>query len=105
MNDDRVHARLLEIDDVLGEGVGKRLIAHGVSAKLDHHRLLVVTEHVRQRFRQDVRLHMCRDILRNDRVLSEVRRVFCFRHVVSRAPNFALPFRYLPPAVRNLPPC
>ena len=58
VHDDRVNARLLEVDDVLREGVGERLVAHGVAAELDDDRLLVVADEVRQRLGQDARLHV-----------------------------------------------
>ncbi len=56
VDDDRVNPRLLEVDDVLREGVGEGLVAHGVAAELDHNRLLVVADEVRQRLGQDARL-------------------------------------------------
>ena len=56
MHHDRVHARLLQVDDVLGEGVGQCLVAHGMPAELDDDRLLVIADQVRQRLGQDARL-------------------------------------------------
>ena len=58
MHNNRVNARLLEIDDVLREGVSQSLVAHGVAAELDDDRLLIVANEMRQRLGQDARLHM-----------------------------------------------
>jgi hypothetical protein len=59
---DRVNARLLQVDDVLREGVGERGIAHGVAAELDDDGLVVVADEVGQRLGEDARLHMRRGL-------------------------------------------
>ncbi len=46
MDDDGLDAGLLQQRDILGETVGERGIAHGVSAIFHHHDLLVVALHV-----------------------------------------------------------
>ena len=58
VHDDRVDARLLEVDDVLREGLGQPGVAHGVAAELDDDGLLVVANQVRQRLGQDARLQV-----------------------------------------------
>ncbi len=60
VHDDRIDAGLLEVDDVLGEGCGEGIIAHGVAAELHHHGLLVVADQMRDGFGKDARLHMSR---------------------------------------------
>ncbi len=51
---DGFEARLLEQNDVLGEILRRRLVAHGVPAVLDDHHLLVVALHVRQSLHEDL---------------------------------------------------
>ena len=53
MDDDRIDAGLLEVDDVLGESVGERLVAHGIAAELDDDGLLIVADEVRQGLGED----------------------------------------------------
>ena len=58
VHDDRVDARLLQVDDVLREGVRKLGVAHGVAAELHDDGLLVVANEVRNGFGQDARLQV-----------------------------------------------
>ena len=58
MHDDGLDARLLEQHHVLGEILGRRPVAHGMAAILDHHHLLVVALHVRQRLHKHLGLHV-----------------------------------------------
>ena len=53
VDDDRLHAGLLQEHDVAGEGAGETGVTHGMAAVLHHDRLVVVALHVGQRFRDD----------------------------------------------------
>ena len=56
MHDHRIDRGLLQKHDVAGEFPRRVFLAHGVAAVFDHHGLLVVALHVRQRFRKDAGL-------------------------------------------------
>mgnify|MGYP006994439424 CR=1 FL=1 len=58
MHDDRIDAGELQVDDVLGEGLGEFLVAHGVAAEFDDDRFLVVIDEVRQSLSKDARLRL-----------------------------------------------
>ena len=87
VDDDRIDARQLEIDDVLGEGVGQRLVAHGVAAELDDDGLLVVADQVRQRLGQDARLDLRRQV---DFVRGLSLMLFCRHFAQSLVDNAAI---------------
>ncbi len=60
VHNDRVDPRLLQIDDVFGKGSRQGGIAHGMAAEFDDDRLLVIAEHIGERFRQNACLVMRR---------------------------------------------
>ena len=55
MHDHRLDARLLQHDDIAGEGLGELRIDHGVAAIFDDDRLLVVALHEGQSLGQNLR--------------------------------------------------
>ncbi len=67
VHDDGVHARLLQVDDVLRERVRQRRIAHRVAAELDDDGLVVIAYEMRQRLGQDARLNVGRRLLLGSR--------------------------------------
>ena len=60
VHDDRIDARLLQVNDVLRKSVGKFGVAHRVAAEFHDDGLLVITNQMRDGFGQDARLLMRR---------------------------------------------
>jgi hypothetical protein len=58
VNDDRLHAGLLQQHDVLGEILRRLAVPHGVAAILDDDHLLVVALHVRQGLHEHLGAHV-----------------------------------------------